>query len=371
MNSRFARIALVLVLAAGCANNVHASGLDDFPRGTVLPAATTLIGWQSAFDITKAANPTGVISSIKLERENGVWVYRSETGVGTFRQSVRTDINASTGQVRRVRRSNVGGGDQRNLQNIAVSQSTITVSFAQAASIAEARVPGLQAYNIRLERSGSRPLSYKVELFVNGAAAEVRVNAATGAIVGVQTVGTPRPVGTTPPATGGTTPPAGGGTPPAGGGTTPPVALTGNALLLSNAISNALATEPAGTLILEAKFKVNRFQNVVEVKTVEAGSLAAEEISLTPSTGAIVRRENEGLDAGDAATAAALFNALAGQTAIGHASAISRALAARSGDVSEIEMQMQGAIAIYEVKIVQAGRERSVKVNAITGAIVR
>jgi len=357
MNSRFARIALVLVLAAGCANNVHASGLDDFPRGTVLPAATTLIGWQSAFDITKAANPTGVISSIKLERENGVWVYRSETGVGTFRQSVRTDINASTGQVVRVRRSNVGGGDQRNLQNIAVSQSTITVSFAQAASIAEARVPGLQAYNIRLERSGSRPLSYKVELFVNGAAAEVRVNAATGAIVGVQTVGTPRPVGTTPPAT--------------GGGTTPPVALTGNALLLSNAISNALATEPAGTLILEAKFKVNRFQNVVEVKTVEAGSLAAEEISLTPSTGAIVRRENEGLDAGDAATAAALFNALAGQTAIGHASAISRALAARSGDVSEIEMQMQGAIAIYEVKIVQAGRERSVKVNAITGAIVR
>lgn len=384
MHTRLARLApvvsLAMVLAAGSLlPAAHASGLDDFPQNTVFPAANTLIGWQAAIDATRNAVGNGVISRIKLERENGVWVYRSEVGIGTFRQSARVEVNATTGAVTRNRRSNTGGGEMRNLQNIANALSTITVSFPQAASIAEARVPGLQTYDIALERSGNRPLAYKVQMWVSGGAAEVRVNAVTGAIISVQTVGTIPQGGTTPPAGGGTTPPAGGGTtPPAGGGTTPPagggvtpVALTGDSLKLANAISTSLATEPAGTLFLEASFKRNRFINSIEVKTVESGSLAAEEITLSTSTGAITRRENEGLDAGDAAQASALFAALNGQTVIGHADAMGRALAVRSGQVTEVEMQMLGATAIYEVKVLQGTRERSVKVNAITGAIIQ
>ena len=47
-----------------------------------------------------------------------------------------------------------------------------------------------------------------------------------------------------------------------------------------------------------------------------------------------------------------------------------RALAVRSGDVNKIELQMIGATPAYEVKIAQNNRERSVKVNALTGAII-
>lgn len=372
MKKQLAGLALMVVLAAGGVPAAQAAGVNDFPVNMVLPAAETLIGWQQATDISRTTVPGGLVARIKLQRENGVWVYRSEIGSASFRQSTRLDMNAVTGAITRTRRTNAGGGDMRNYQQIAGALNTITVSFAQAAAAAETRVPGLRAHDIRLERSGNRPLAYKVDLWVSGAAAEVRVDAATGAIISVQTLGRLPGQGTTPPAGGGTNPPAGGGTtPPAGGGSNPaPVTLTGDSLKLANAIDTALATEPAGTLFLEAKRERNNFQNFLEVKTVESGSLAAEEIRLSANTGAIFGRESDGLDAGDAATAVALFNALAGQTAIGHVSAMGRALAVRAGTVTEVEMEMIGSTAIYEVKITAGGRERSVKVNALTGAII-
>lgn len=367
MKKQLAGLALMVVLAAGGVPMAQAAGVNDFPSNTVLPAAETLIGWQQATDISRTTVPGGLVARVRLQRENGAWVYRTETGAASFRQTTRLDINAVTGVVARNRRGNAGGSDVRNYRQIAEAGSTITVSFAQAAAAAETRVPGLRAHDIRLERSGNRPLAYKVEMWVSGAAAEVRVDAATGAIVSVQTVGRLPGQGTTPPAGGGTNPPAGGGN---GGSNPAPVTLTGDSLRLANAIDTTLGTEPAGTIFLEASVKRSRFQNFLEVKTVEAGSFAAEEVRLALGTGAIVGRESEGLDADDAATVVALFNALAGQTAIGHVSAMGRALAVRSGTVTEVEMDMIGATPIYEVKVSSAGRERSVKVNALTGAII-
>ncbi len=365
MKKQLAGLALMVVLAAGGVPMAQAAGVNDFPSNMVLPAAETLIGWQQATDISRTTVPGGLVARVRLQRENGAWVYRTEVGAASFRQTTRLDINAQTGVVARNRRGNAGGSDVRNYRQIAEAGSTITVSFAQAAAAAETRVPGLRAHDIRLERSGNRPLAYKVEMWVSGAAAEVRVDAATGAILSVQTVGRLPGQGTTPPAGGGTNPPAGGG-----GSNPAPVTLTGDSLRLANAIDATLATEPAGTIFLEASVKRSRFQSFLEVKTVEAGSFAAEEVRLALGTGAIFGRESEGLDADDAATVVALFNALAGQTAIGHVSAMGRALAVRSGTVTEVEMDMIGATPIYEVKVSSAGRERSVKVNALTGAII-
>lgn len=371
MKKQLAGLALMVVLASGGVQVAQAAGVNDFPRNTVLPAAETLIGWQQAFNNSQAAVSGGLVARLRLEREDGIWVYRADIGAPSFRQSTRLEMNALTGAITRNRRSNAGGGDVRNYQQIAAAANTITVTFAQAAAAAETRVPGLRAHDIKLERSGNRPLSYKVEMWTTGAAAEVRIDAATGAIISVQTVG--RPSQSTNPGSGGINPPAGGGNnPPAGGGTTPePVALSGDSLRLANAISTSLATEPEGTIFLEAKIERNRFQNFIEVKTVESGSLAAEEIRLGTGTGAIFRRESESLDSEDAAEVVAVFNALAGQTAIGHVSAMGRALAVRAGTVTEVELQMNGTIVVYEVKVSSGGRERSVKVNALTGAIVQ
>jgi len=63
-------------------------------------------------------------------------------------------------------------------------------------------------------------------------------------------------------------------------------------------------------------------------------------------------------------------NAVGSATPIGFGAAMANALAARPGQVSEAEIGMRNGTPIYEVKLVGNGRDRSVKVHALTGAII-
>ncbi len=90
---------------------------------------------------------------------------------------------------------------------------------------------------------------------------------------------------------------------------------------------------------------------------------------MNPGTGA-ARREREVLGPDDADALDSFTRALDGAAPIGFARAMEAALAAAGGDVNGVEIGIRGATPIYEVKAVNGGRIRSVKVNALTGDVI-
>ncbi len=348
-----------LVGLAGLAPVAIASGSDDFPPGTVLPAADQVIGFQAAASTTTGTFPGAVITRVKFELENGQIVYRTE-GVHPMRRArVRQDINPVTGAILRSRSQTINVREARDAATIGQAMNTFTVNFSQAAQIAVQSRGAGQATDVRVDGT-SRGLTYKVTVLNGATKAEVRINPVTGAVLSTS-------VDDNGGASGGN----GGGNSGGNGGSNNPVpaALGNGARAISNAIANALANQPAGTLVVEADLKRERGARL-EVKTIAPDAANAIEFRANPGTGAIIRSESEGLDAGDAALVAAFRTALGTSTPLTHADAMARALTVARGDVSAIEIGMQGGQPMYEVKVTLGARTRSIKVHAVTGAIL-
>lgn len=356
-----------LVGLAGLAPVAIASGSDDFPPGTVLPAADQVIGFQAAASTTTGTFPGAVITRVKFELENGQIVYRTE-GVHPMRRArVRQDINPITGAILRSRSQTINVREARDAATIGQAMNTFTVNFSQAAQIAVQSRGAGQATDVRVDGT-SRGLTYKVTVLNGATKAEVRINPVTGAVLSTSVDDNGGASGGN---GGGNSGGNGGGNSGGNGGSNNPVpaALGNGARAISNAIANALANQPAGTLVVEADLKRERGARL-EVKTIAPDAANAIEFRANPGTGAIIRSESEGLDAGDAALVAAFRTALGTSTPLTHADAMARALTVARGDVSAIEIGMQGGQPMYEVKVTLGARSRSIKVHAVTGAIL-
>ena len=167
-----------LVGLAGLAPVAIASGSDDFPPGTVLPAADQVIGFQAAASTTTGTFPGAVITRVKFELENGQIVYRTE-GVHPMRRArVRQDINPITGAILRSRSQTINVREARDAATIGQAMNTFTVNFSQAAQIAVQSRGAGQATDVRVDGT-SRGLTYKVTVLNGATKAEVRINPVT------------------------------------------------------------------------------------------------------------------------------------------------------------------------------------------------
>jgi hypothetical protein len=146
--------------------------------------------------------------------------------------------------------------------------------------------------------------------------------------------------------------------------------LTGQADMLADAIDAVLAAQPMGSVVIEAGFKRERMVLMIEVLSGVPGQAIGAEGKLSPTSGA-GRLERERLSAEDAAALAGFTRALGGQAAIGYSRAMAAALRGVPGEVTKIEIGTLGARPIYEVKVQAGSRVRSVKVHAVTGAILQ
>jgi uncharacterized membrane protein YkoI len=283
---------------------------------------------------------------------------------------VRQDINPFTGAVLRSRSQNVNIREARDAAAIGAAMAAFTVDFGQAAQIAVQSRGGGQASDVRLD-GGSRSLTYKVTVLNGAAKSEVRINPVTGAVVGVSIEnggGASGGNGNGNSNGNGNGNANGNGN---GGSNNPvPAALGNGARAISNAINNALVNQPAGTLVVEAELRRDRTAARLEVKTIAPHAASAIEFRPNPGTGTIIRSESDGLDADDANVVAAFRAAVGSSTPIGHVQAMARALTAARGDVSKIEIGVLGTQPMYEVKVTLGARTRTVKVHALTGAIL-
>ncbi len=348
-----------LVALAGLAP-VAMAGADDLPSGSTLPALDQVVGFQAAANSTIAAFPGAIVTRVKFEFENGQLIYRTE-GVQPVRKArVRQDINPFTGAVLRSRSQNLGGRDGREASTLQTAFATFTVDFSQAGQIAVRSRGAGQASDVRIEGTG-RGLIYKVTVLNGTAKSEVRIDPITGAVLGTSTKDNRNDSGNN----NGNNSGNNNGNNNGGGG-----AIGNGANAIANAITNALANQPAGTLVFEADLERGRGGTKLEVKTIAPDATSAIEFRANPGTGAIIRSESESVPASEANKIAAFRTALGTNTPITYANAMALAVAARAGDVSEIEIGVLGGQPFFEVKVQQGARSRSVKVNAITGAIL-
>ena len=343
----------VLLLATAAGSPAFAAGGDDFGVGIVLPAPASVISIDAAEQATLVAVPRATLLRMKLELEHGRWVYRSELAARLARTGARADIDATTGSLLRTRAERLGGSDQRNAVTIFNRASEIRLSFAQAADAALTVAPGLVT-DVRLELEG-RAILYKVTTHTQTSRSETRINATTGAVVRTSTIGTP--------SGGGDDNPGGG----SGGGDTIP-SPTGQAAVLAASVDASLAAAPQGSLPIEVKLKRRNMVMFVEVLVGIPGRTSGLEFLVNPSNGRATREST--LLGDDAAVLAAFTRALGSQNAIGFGGAMQIAADASQSEVSRAEIGVYRSQPIYEVKVLSGRREVSVKVNAVTGAIM-
>lgn len=366
-----------LILSCGAATPALASGADDFGPSVVLPSASSLISIARAAQTIQAQAPGATILRVQLELEGARWVYKGELGTSGARSRIRVMIDARTGAFMRLRRETPGGSDQRTMLAVLQAGNAVRVTPAQAATIASAATSGQLVTDVRLDLDRGA-LVWKVTTHAATVRSEVRLNVTSGAVIRISHDGTSTPP--PPPGGGGTgnTPPSGGGGGGGGngGGTAPPpppsggtVVLTGNAASLDAAILAALNGQPSTFTVIEAKFKRLRYTTQIEVLLGADGSAYGQEVYVNPANRAVVR-ERETLDADDAGVLAAFADAVQGESPIGHARAMAAAVAATGGEVTDVEIGMRGAAPIYEIKTVAGMRVWSVKVNALTGAVI-
>lgn len=391
MNHHLTRslIAMSLVALAGTTSPAFASGADDLPAGITLPSDSQMVGFQAAANRTASTFGNSVVTRVKIEFEDGRFVYKVEAGASRSRDRIRQDINVFNGIVVRSRVQTLSTNDARAISNLSAALPAFTVDFGEAAAIGVTSRGAGQAVDVRIEPDGRTTYLYKVVVLNNATKAEVRINPITGQVVstsvddngGGNSGGNGNGNGNSGGNGGGNSGGnsgggnAGGGN--SGGGNSGSgnnggsnVPLGDNATRLNLAINTALASQPAGSIALEAELFRHSRAPKFEVKTVAPGATTAIEFRFNLLSAAIVRTEIETMDASDAANAAAVFAAVGNATPIGYQAAMQNALAVRSGDVTKIEMKTVGSTAIYEVKIFSGNRERSVKVNALTGAII-
>jgi|GEM_PF-1177673 len=376
----------VLLLATAAGSPAFAAGGDDFGVGIVLPAPASVISIDAAEQATLVAVPRATLLRMKLELEHGRWVYRSELAARLARTGARADIDATTGSLLRTRAERLGGSDQRNAVTIFNRASEIRLSFAQAADAALTVAPGLVT-DVRLELEG-RAILYKVTTHTQTSRSETRINATTGAVVRTSTIGTPSGGGDDNPgggsgggddnpgggsgggddnpgggSGGGDDNPGGG----SGGGDTIP-SPTGQAAVLAASVDASLAAAPQGSLPIEVKLKRRNMVMFVEVLVGIPGRTSGLEFLVNPSNGRATREST--LLGDDAAVLAAFTRALGSQNAIGFGGAMQIAADASQSEVSRAEIGVYRSQPIYEVKVLSGRREVSVKVNAVTGAIM-
>jgi len=359
---------LVASMIAGAAifSAAPAAFAVEFPAGTVVPVHE-FIGFGQAVTIAQNAG-ADLITRVQIERENGRWVYKVESYHVRDRRRIRQDIDARTGQVRRMERKTMGGGDTRDMNAFVRARPSVTVTFPAAAAISANAVPNQPLVSVRLERNDNTVV-YKTEHWVNNTSeAQVRINASTGAVIQVQGAPAnpnPNPSPNPSPNPGPTPIP----TPPPQ--QTPNLGtLNGNARRLANAALQAANGLPAGSLVMEIKVRTQRFVgSVIETETVVAGGGTKVENTYRFGNGQLVESETEG--AGEkGATFTAVTAALDGRSPIGYTRAMEIALGVRPGDINAVELEMLGNRPIYEVKVLGGGRERSIKIHAATGAVL-
>ncbi|GJQ30781.1 MAG: hypothetical protein HBSAPP03_26650 [Phycisphaerae bacterium] len=374
------RVARSIVLAGcllGGVPGVYGAGADDFGPGVVLPANSTIIPIARAVQAVKAQASGATLIRLQLELEGTRWVYKGELGASGARELIRVMIDARSGALIRVRRETPGGGDTRTILAVQGARMTIRMPFAQVAAAASNATNHQLVTDVRFVNDGGT-LVYKVTTHAASVRSEVYLNVTTGRVIRISTEGDD----TTPPPSGGnggnggnggtTQPPSGG----SGGGTTPPPPpggtgepiLTGQADVLNRAIIAAMQNRPTMGFI-EAKFKRQRYVTEVEVLAAVPGAAYGTEIYVNPSTFA-TRTERELLDAGDVNALRAFIAALGDHNAITPARAMAAALAVTVGEVSEFEIGTRLGAPIYEIKVLNGARERSVKVHAVTGVVL-
>jgi len=387
MNARTCTLLASLVLSLAGAAPVFAAGADDFGRNVTLPAPTSFISIDAATAVALRTVQSSTLLRLKLELESGRWIYRAELATSRARDLYRLDIDARTGALLRSKKNKPGGSDQRTIVGIQNIASGIRVSFPDAAAIALTAAPGI-ASDVRLDVD-NRTLTYKVTTVTQTSRTEVRIDPVSGNILRTSTEGVRDDAGddsnhdagddhggnnnngnNNPPANPGTPPPPSNpGTPSVPAPAAPTAALSGQAATLALAIDLALANEPAGATFIEAKFRRVSFGSQVDVAAGIPGDATLREYRVSFPT----RQVNSESDAAgdDGAVLAAYAQALAGRTPIAPAQAMAIASAARRADVSRLEIGVVGGTPIYEVKVLSGGREVSVKVNAVSGAILR
>ncbi|MCC6952423.1 MAG: PepSY domain-containing protein [Phycisphaerales bacterium] len=363
---------LLLATAAGTPALALAAGGDDFGVGIVLPAPASVISIATAEQTSLAAVPRATLLRIELELENGRWVYRGELAARLARTGARVDINATTGAVVRTRADKLGGSDQRHAVTIFNRASEIRFSFAQAADAALAVAPGLVT-DVKLETEG-RTIVYKVTTHTQTSRSETGVNATTGAVIRTSTIGTPsgggddNSGGSSGGGSGGGDDNSGGSSGGgSGGGDTIP-SPTGQAAVLAASIDASLAASPQGALPIEVKPRRRNMVMFIEVLVGVPGRTSGLEFLVDPVSGRATREST--LLGEDGTVLTAFTRALGTQAAIGFGGAMQIAADASQSGVSRAELGVYRGQPIYEVKVLSGRREVSVKVNAVTGAIV-
>ncbi len=398
-------VALTLLAFAGLPA-APALAIDVVP-GMTLPAAGTLIGFQQAEQTALGASAGLTITRLNLEPDEGVWRYRAE-GFNVRGGRVRVDINAFTGAVIRNRVDGGGNGSRRNREAEAIraASASFTLNFAQAGAAASTARPSAFLHSVRLEQNGSA-LVYKAELVTATSVVEVRINPVTGAISSTQggddngggnsggnnggnsgggnsggtddngggnsggsNSGGNSGSGSSGSSGGGNSGGSSGNSGGGNGGGVPSGNLPNQPQAVAAAINTALAGKPVGTQVLESRMRRVRTLTTFEVVTLAPGATQSTETRIDLRTGLVVGANGDFASPDDVARIAAFNAALGSATPISYELAIDRAWNSLHGDVLKVEPGLHLTQPIFEVRILTGNRERSVKVNAITGAIV-
>jgi uncharacterized membrane protein YkoI len=343
----------------------------NWPVGIALPAQADLFPIGEVASRARLASSGATLTRVHLEWE-GRWVYRAEL-VTSSGQRWRVHMNATTGAIVQARRDSGGGSSLRQIA--AMARAVVpTVTFEQAAGIGAAATGNSLVVDVRLTIR-SNALAYRVTTFNTTHKSEVWINPRSGAVIEMNSM--PRQQGDGGNGGGGSGGSGGGngnggsgsGGNGGGGGGNPPPALPPNGTTLAAAIEAAVSGAPEGAIAIEAKFERRRFVSMIKVTLGVPGSTVGQEVKFVAGSNAPIR-EREVLGADDSLALQAFLAGLGGQTPIGFGAAMSAAVGATGGDVSRVEIGTVGATPIYEVKTVVNLRERSVKVHALTGAVI-
>ncbi|HEX2836610.1 MAG TPA: PepSY domain-containing protein [Phycisphaerales bacterium] len=372
--SVFGAFALALVTLAGLPAT-PATAAEVVP-GMTLPDTASLAGFAAAESAAKNA-AAFTTTRINLEPDEGVWRYRVE-GFGIRGERVRVDVDAFTGAVRRARRDG-GGGNRLDRDEIAIrsAQGSFTVTFDQAASIAAAANAGFFIHDVRLDVKNSG-IVYKVQMVNATASREVRLSPVTGAILSTQAGddngGGSNSGGNSGNNNGGNNNGNNGGntgTNPGNGnnGATFPGNLPNQSRAVVAALNTALTGKPAGTVVAESRYVRIRNITQFEVVTVAQGGIGTK-TRIDLRTGAVVGTQGEQVGADDLARLDAFNAALGASTPISFQTAVTAAWTQTRGDVLKVEPELHNGAPVYEVRMQTGSRERTIKVHAVTGAIV-
>lgn len=379
--SVFGAFALALITFAGLPANT-ATAAEVVP-GMTLPDVSTLAGFGTAETAAKNA-AAFTTTRINLEPDEGVWRYRVE-GFGIRGERVRVDVDAFTGTVRRARRDG-GGGNRLDRDEIAIrnAQGSFTVTFDQAASIAAAANAGFFIHDVRLDVKNNG-IVYKVQMVNATASREVRLSPVTGTILSTQAgddngggsnsggsnSGGNSSGGNSGGSNSGGNNGGNSGTNPGNGnnGSTFPGNLPNQPRAVAAAIDTALTGKPAGTLVVESRYVRIRNITQFEVVTVAPGGIGTK-TRIDLRTGAVVGTQGEQVGADDLARLDAFNAALGTSTPISFQTAVTAAWTQTRGDVLKVEPELHNGAPVYEVRMQTGSRERTIKVHAVTGAIV-